>query len=362
MTRSLPFSIFWLLAFMALLAWALMSPSFLATLEVNRGVLLVTASELGNSNDDKESQQIRAKARTHFERVLEEQPTDWRAYSGLGMLAKWEKDESQAITYWEQALKNAPQAQPLQYWLGMAYEANGEHEQALQMWRKGQAASKFTIDGDYFRKAQKLEAARASYQLALAVNPEAEEAKEGLEKVLRQLSKRLKDKAEDKEALSLLTEVIKISPRANDFVQLGDHERKAEYFAQARDWYERGEALYPQDAAISQRLGLLALQEGEVRKAEKLSRRAISFDPDYIQAYTLLARSLLQQGRLQEAEEIVLQGLERRSENAPLYARLGDIHKRQKRINEAKAAYQRALDLSPEMEYAQRQMQKLESK
>lgn len=376
MKRALPFSIFWLLALIALLAWAFMSPSFFATLEINRGVLLLTASELGSSNHEQESQATRAS--THFERALEAQPTDWRADVGLGMLAlrKDDDDEPQAIRYWQEALKHAKEAQlptrlgqdiALEYWLGMAYRANGQDEQALQRWRKAQVASKFTKDGDYLRKADQLDAARASYELALAVNPDAQEAKKGLEKVLRQLIRRLKDKGEQKEAFSLLKEVINLSPRANDFVQLGDHERQMGALRQAREWYERGAALYAQDAAISHRLGLLALQEGEVDKAEGLFRRAISLDPDYIYAYNVLARSLLQQGRLEEAKEIALEGLQREPDNPSLYARLGDVYKRQTHINEAKVAYEQALELyakgmiSPEMEYVEKQLQEIES-
>jgi len=74
-------------------------------------------------------------------------------------------------------------------------------------------------------------------------------------------------------------------------------------------------------------------------------------DPNYVSAYYVGAGTIDAQGKRAEAIEFTQQGIRANPESADLYYGLGDLYLEEKRYEDAKAAFEKALQYEPEIIY-----------
>ncbi len=101
-------------------------------------------------------------------------------------------------------------------------------------------------------------------------------------------------------------------PSAEIWAALGELHRSAGAYDDARAAYERALATAPEFAAALMGLGAVALDRGDPREAERRFRAVVAALPASPYGWVNLALALIHQGRLDEADEAVRMGMERR--------------------------------------------------
>lgn len=124
---------------------------------------------------------------------------------------------------------------------------------------------------------------------------------------------------------------------------------QAQRFPQAADCYQQILAADPEHAAALHGLGLLAYQTGRLAQAQELIARAVEHDDAGQAPYPFNLGIVLQrQGRLEEAAAAYQQALRLSPHYAEALSNLGNVRLEQGRTQEAEASYRRALAASPQ--------------
>ena len=88
-------------------------------------------------------------------------------------------------------------------------------------------------------------------------------------------------------------------------------------------------------------------QAGRLQKAEELYTRILDFDPSHAEALHLLGLVAYQQGDNPKAIQLITQAISNISHKPHYHYNLGLVLEKERRLDEAVSAYQRALDLKP---------------
>ena len=81
---------------------------------------------------------------------------------------------------------------------------------------------------------------------------------------------------------------------------------------------------FPDERLFADELGRVLIEQGELKKAEKILRHSIALQPDAVYAYASLATLLMRENRQEEALQVLQQGLQVRP-SAMLYGNLGNV-------------------------------------
>jgi Tfp pilus assembly protein PilF len=142
-----------------------------------------------------------------------------------------------------------------------------------------------------------LEEAVASYERALALNPDMAELHGNLGNALQAQKKLAEAEASYERALALNPEY------ADAFYNLGNLRQAQENLDQAAGCYERALALKPDLPEAHYNLGITRQTLGDLEAAAACFKRALALRPGYAEAHYNLACVLQSLGRLQEALE-----------------------------------------------------------
>jgi serine/threonine-protein kinase len=93
-------------------------------------------------------------------------------------------------------------------------------------------------------------------------------------------------------------------------------------FDDAQRYIDSALAVYPRERRLIDQGGTLRYRQGDYRGAEQQFRRSIEVEPDAVTAYANLNAALLRQGRMDEALQVLQQGLQIRP-SGQLYTNLG---------------------------------------
>lgn len=99
--------------------------------------------------------------------------------------------------------------------------------------------------------------------------------------------------------------------------------RLAKRYEEAISFAERGLQQFPDERFFADELGMVYYQNGQYALAEQAFRRSIALQPDAVYAYANLHSVLLHQNRIDEALQLLQQGLQIRP-SALLYGNLGN--------------------------------------
>jgi tetratricopeptide (TPR) repeat protein len=110
---------------------------------------------------------------------------------------------------------------------------------------------------------------------------------------------------------------------------------------------------YPQYADLFYQAGQAAVAVGEYDTAATALVRAVELNPTYNDALILAGRVAIQRRRPEEAETLLLTALQAGADYPDVHMLLGNLWREQEATPRARAAYQRALELNPNLKAAQ---------
>lgn len=133
--------------------------------------------------------------------------------------------------------------------------------------------------------------------------------------------------------------------RGSEFLDAGDLEK-------ARVEFRNASQISPQSAEARYQSGVVAQRRGDFREALDSYKSAIDMQPDYPEAQAAMARIFLLAGATDRAMETVAPALVRHPDNARLLVVRGTGHAQMKRLPEARADAEKALQSDPAEESA----------
>ena len=105
--------------------------------------------------------------------------------------------------------------------------------------------------------------------------------------------------------------------------------------------------LAPKDAKGYHYLAHFLFSQGDYRRSDALSERALSFDPDYPEALTLRGQILVIKGQAATAQELLEKACKLAPGNVEALFQLGSLYDRNKRHVEAATQFEKVIALSP---------------
>ncbi|MFO7030403.1 glycosyl transferase [Limnospira fusiformis CCALA 023] len=181
-------------------------------------------------------------------------------------------------------------------------------------------------------------------QQVLALDPEAANIYALLGKALLGM-KRLP------EAVAAFEKAVQLNPEdATIHTNLGSLAARMQRWEQAIKCYERAIALQPDLVAAHRNLGKVWHKLGKPQQAVSCRYQALILQPEEgeVSEFLAVGNSLLQSGRLQEAEVCYRQVVRRSPHDSQAYHNLGEVLSAQGLWSEAEAAYRRAVELQPD--------------
>jgi len=133
----------------------------------------------------------------------------------------------------------------------------------------------------------------------------------------------------------------------------------------AADCYRRAAEEDPRNQLMFELLGEALQQEGDLPGAMAAWRRAIQLQPGYLDASNNLAFALTRSGNTDEAIALLtaaLQAHPREEHSEDAYVNLGTVYMHRGEWDAAEAAYQHALDLNPNLTFARRSLETIETR
>lgn len=196
-------------------------------------------------------------------------------------------------------------------------------------------------EGNQQKLEGKLEAAVASYQRAIALNPKFSWYYQTLGETFVQLK-------QWSEAAAAYKQAIELKPNsAWPHHGFGEVLVKLERLPEAIDSYRQAIALNPSISEFYDSLGKALFQRGSTLEAIANYQKAIDLDSDSSSAYCHLGEALEKQGQTEEAVLCYRQALEIDPAFAEAYQKLGGAVAKLGDLNQAAAAYTKASNLNP---------------
>jgi tetratricopeptide (TPR) repeat protein len=270
-----------------------------------------------------------------------------------------QKDYAAAISLYTQAIDLRPKNASLLYNLASAYyareqylEAKRAYEKALEVDPKGQVDNWWFLAAieEHYKRGQEAIADYRKYIVAQPNGKYAPGAKERLAALAKNINDTIRIKSEAE--LNQLKEASDAYETANKLQQ----EKK---YDEAIVLYQKANKIQPKESAYAYGLGYAFQQKGEIDQAIRWYQEAINLEPsnkDYPKvlqtAYEAKAVPIVEQavkkqteGDLTAAIALYKQALEIVKDNARLWTNLGSAYQLSDDFMQARAAYQKALEL-----------------
>lgn len=184
--------------------------------------------------------------------------------------------------------------------------------------------------------------AAQNYQKALQLSPRDPKLHYNLSVALEKLGNSAAEKKELETAVALDPNIAVAQNRLG-WLALQDGERQ-----EAELRFKKALAIKAEFAEAQNGLGVLYSREGKTAEASSLFESAVKNDPSYAPAYVNYGLLLQSQGSLDKAEAQFLAALQIDSRNADALAALGMLQRQNGRLAEAVETLQRAVALEPD--------------
>jgi len=256
----------------------------------------------------------------------------WKA---LGSLFKQLEQNEDALASMQKAAALSPNdaeahfnlANILKY-LERLNEAEASYRRALEL-NARDADTHYNL-GNLLKELGRLNEAEICYRNTLDIKPDFAEAYNNLGSILNELDQLDQAEADYRRA-------IEINPYfAEAYCNLGS-------LLQKRERPDEAEACYRQ---------VLAFKPAD-EDDETIFRRALAIKPNFVTAHYNLGVTLMNLGRLDEAEASYRKALELKPDYAEAHFNLGSTLQELKRLDEAEASYRQALLIKPDFAEAQ---------
>lgn len=216
-----------------------------------------------------------------FRQALSHHAACARALAGRGRVALTRGEFETATTLLERALRVAPSASQLHYWLGMAYRGMGDLTAAHR--HLAQAGETQPPSHDPFQQRLQLLGQGEKAQIFKA----AELLKAGMPEA----------------AVELLQEATHINPESTQaWINLGSALARSGRAEEAKSAYRTALSLAPDNANAHSHLAILLTRSGNQVAAIEEARAAVAVDPDHRTAHFVLGYLLLGAQEYDDAE------------------------------------------------------------
>ncbi|MFH1278383.1 MAG: sulfatase-like hydrolase/transferase [Candidatus Eisenbacteria bacterium] len=148
------------------------------------------------------------------------------------------------------------------------------------------------------------------------------------------------------EVLRKLAEREPGNPRVR--VSLGDARLGLKEYAGAESTYAAAITMLPNDLSARSNLGFALLQQGRADEALEILRAVLEVDPKFESGHARIAEALFLKGEIERATEEYQKELEIYPESPVAYNGLGKIYRTGKRLSEAGKYYLKAVELRPD--------------
>lgn len=275
--------------------------------------------------------------------------------SGAALSAARDGETNLAHEYLSLAEARDPEHPLVRFTSGYLALLGGEYEEAVCEWQSAGAHGYLLKLGDTYMSQREWERAVVVFTAALELAPSSEEISL---KLARALQRSDSDRAY---VIGFLMEIIAAKPETCEaYLILGGIYYDDGDLAQARQWYTRAVRVCPAVAGTWLSLGRFELLWAtNADAALPALQMALMLDPTSGEAHVLLGRYLYQQGSLVEALAEVQRGIDLRPDGGWFYIVLGDVYRDLGQRAAACTAYERAISLGAEVEYARTQLQAL---
>jgi Tfp pilus assembly protein PilF len=129
---------------------------------------------------------------------------------------------------------------------------------------------------------------------------------------------------------------------------------------EAEKTFHEAHLLYPNDAIVTNGLGLIALSRNQPGDAVRYFSQVISIAPDYPDGYNNLGRAWVEQGQPEEALGFFRHALALAPDNAMFHANFGVALVRAGMMAESRSEFERALQIDPRLEFARQSLRVLD--
>ena len=147
------------------------------------------------------------------------------------------------------------------------------------------------------------------------------------------------------QALDQYQAALAIAPKASTLSNIGDILRENNQFPEAAEFYKQALAINPRSVDAMLGMGLLALQQSDVKTAIAAFQTAVEFAPGDSRTHLNLGAALLRAQRTDEAITEYKKAITFDPTNAAAFFNLAVALERVGRITEAKESYARAVEL-----------------
>lgn len=277
-----------------------------------------------------------------------------------------QKDYTGAIDYYQQALAIRPKNASL--WFNMAgalyqredyVKAQEAYQRAMEIDPKGQADDRYLVAviDEHFGRGQE---ALNQYLKYIAENSQGkygQAARERIKALQVNIADTLKIKSEKE---------LAADKDAADSYQKALELQKAKQWDEALALYKKAMGIHPKDSDIPFAIGTLFQQKGDIDLALSWYQKAIDLDPKnktfqqaQHQAFEMKAAPLIEQavqkqqaGDIPQAIDLYQKALAVLPNRAMIWRNLGTAYQHGDDFGNARAAYQKALELDPKSEQA----------
>lgn len=191
-------------------------------------------------------------------------------------------------------------------------------------------------------QAGHLPRAEAIYRQILQVAPNHPDALHSLGVIAYQVGK-------NEIAVDLINKAINISPSELMYCNLGNALQVQGQLELAVESYQKAISIQPDFVEAHSNLGNALQAQGRFDEAVESYRRALSIKPDFVQAHGNLGNALQAQGKFDEAVESYRRALLLKPDYVKVHGNLGNALQALGKLDGAVESYQRALSISPDL-------------
>lgn len=251
-----------------------------------------------------------------LEAILSRNPQDLDALRKIGLIRMEQENWTAAVEVFTTILENHPEPHPerskIQFYLGTALERREDWREALEVFRKIPTESE--LYGDALSHVGYL-----LYRLGRT-----------------------------DEAISLLEERLgETVGRPELYIYLNSLYLARDQYEAALSILNKGSAAYPEDAELAYQKGLVLERMGKSSQASAAMQQALRLDPEHAEALNFLAYSFAESGEnLEEALGMAQRALELRNKGH-IMDTLGWVYFKLERLDDARRALEKAVEMLP---------------
>ena len=300
--------------------------------------------------------------------AAEAMPDSSEIYLYWGTVLESTERYDEAIAVYQRGLEHLPDAVDIYLYWGLALEQQDAWTAAIDVYRQGLSVSPehavlHVRWGISLGRQGQWEAALAQYETAAALDSAASptflhwgialEELERWEAALEKLNQAVALASDKSHALFYLGSCYEQASR-----KLG----RDEYFDRAIETFQRLLAIEPNDAYALNYLGYMYADKGvRLTEAVELLEKAIAIEPDNSAFLDSIGWAYFRLGELAQAEHYLQQALEQMDEGDPeeqavIFDHAGDIASALGKTGEARAHWQKVLELAPDNEEVRRKL------